>query len=142
MGKIKYIAALIIAVACIGLQQGRADSVTYYLTQGTPGISGYTGPYATVAVNRTDSTNATITFTSLTANGKTYLFGATSSVAINVNASSWKLGAITGSNSGTGFTPGTTLTAGPGISTDLEFLIKQSIALPALATRRAVSVSP
>jgi hypothetical protein len=114
MGKIKYIAALIIAVACIGLQQGKADSVTYYLTQGNPGISGYTGPYATVAVNRTDSTNATITFTSLTANGKAYLFGAASSVAINVNATSWKLGAIAGSNSGTGFTPGIYSNGGSG----------------------------
>jgi hypothetical protein len=102
MGKIKYIAALLIAVGCVGLQQAKADLVTYYLTQGNPAISGYTGPYATVAVNKTDFTHATITFTSLTGSGNIYLLGGGLSVAVNVNATSWTLGTITGSNSGTG----------------------------------------
>jgi VPDSG-CTERM motif len=106
MGKIKYIAVLLIAVACVGLQQAKADLVTYYLTQGNPAISGYTGSYATVTVNRTDSTHATITFISLTTGGNIYLMGDLASVAVNVNAASWTLGAIKGSNSDTGFTPG------------------------------------
>jgi len=118
MGKIKYIGALLIAVACIGLQQVNADSVTYYLTQGNPAISGaisgYTGPYAAVAVDRTDSTHATLTFKSLTGNGNIYLFGSASSIAVNVNATLWKLGPITGSNSGTGFTPGIFSNGGSG----------------------------
>jgi len=114
MGKIKYIAALLIAVACVGLQQAKADLVTYTVTQGNPAISGYTGPYGTVAVIRTDSTHATITFTSLAASGNIYLFGGASSVAVNVNATSWKLGPITGSNSGTGFTPGIYSNGGSG----------------------------
>ncbi len=114
MGKIKYIAALLIAVACVGLQQAKADLVTYYISQGNPAISGYTGPYGTVAVNRTNSTHATITFTSLTANGNIYLFGGGSSVGVNVNATSWTLGTITGSNSGTGFTPGIYSNGGSG----------------------------
>jgi len=36
MGKIKYIAALLIAVACVGLQQAKA--VTDTVTQGNPPI--------------------------------------------------------------------------------------------------------
>lgn len=102
MGKIKYIAALLIAVACGGLQQTRADSITYYLTQGTPAITSHTGPYATVVVNRADFTHATIRFTALTGNGNIYMLGGASSVAVNVNATSWKVGTITGSNSDTG----------------------------------------
>jgi hypothetical protein len=106
MGKIAYIAALLIAAACVGLQQAKADLVTYYLSQGNPGISGYTGSYATTTVNRTDSTHATITFTSLTIGGNIYLMGDRASVAVNVNAASWTLGTIKGLNSGTRFTPG------------------------------------
>jgi VPDSG-CTERM motif len=38
MGKIKYIAALLIAVACVGLQQAKADLVSNTVTQGNPTI--------------------------------------------------------------------------------------------------------
>ena len=114
MGKVKYIAALLVAVACVALQQAKADSITYYVGQGNSAVSGYTGPYASVTVNRTSSTGATITFNSLTSTGNIYLFGSESSVAVNVNAFSWKLGTITGSNSGTGFTPGIYSNGGSG----------------------------
>jgi VPDSG-CTERM motif len=114
MGKVKYIAALLIAVACVGLQQAKGDLINYTITIGNPAASGYAAPYATVTVNRTSSTAATITFTSLTANGNIYLFGSKASVAVNVNAFSWKLGTITGSNSGTGFTPGIYSNGGSG----------------------------
>jgi hypothetical protein len=106
MNKIKYIAAVLIAVAGFGLPQAKADTFSFNISVGNPAISGYPGPYASVLVNRTDSTHATITFTSLTAAGNQYLFGDGSSVAVNVNASTWTLGTITGSNVGTGFTPG------------------------------------
>jgi len=59
-----------------------------------------------VLVNRTTTTTATITFTSLINSGNIYLFGDGSTVAVNVNAASWTLGTITGSNVGTGFSPG------------------------------------
>ena len=106
MGKIKYIAALLIAVACVGLQQAKADLISFNLSVGNSAISGYTGPYASVTVNRTSSMTATITFTSLTNSGNIYLMGDGSSVAVNVNATSWTLGTITGSNAGAGFSPG------------------------------------
>jgi hypothetical protein len=38
MGKIKYIAAILIAVACVGLQQAKAAFVTNPVTQGNPPI--------------------------------------------------------------------------------------------------------
>jgi VPDSG-CTERM motif len=114
MGKIKYIAALLIAVACIGLQQGKADSISFNLSVGNSAISGYTGPYASVTVNRTSGTTATITFTSLTNSGNIFLMGDGSSVAVNVNAASWTLGTITGSNAGAGFSPGPYSNSGSG----------------------------
>jgi len=112
--KIKYIAAGLIAIAGLGLQQAKADSITFNLTVPNAAISPYAGPYVSVTVNRTSSTTATITFTSLTAAGKAYLMGDGASVAVNVNATSWTLGTITGSNSGTGFSPGPYSNGGSG----------------------------
>jgi hypothetical protein len=114
MGKIKYIATLLIAVACVGLQQAKADSISFNLSVGNSAISGYTGPYASVTVNRMSVTTATITFTSLTNSGNICLMGGGSSVAVNVNAAKWMLGTITGSNSGIGFTPGIYSNGGSG----------------------------
>jgi hypothetical protein len=106
MNKIKYIAAVLIAIAGVGLQQAKADTISFNLTVGNAAIAGNPGPYATVTVNRTDTTHATITFTSLTNGSNIYLFGDGSSVAVNVNATSWTICDFTASNTGTGFTPG------------------------------------
>jgi hypothetical protein len=57
---------------------------------------------------------ATITFASLTNGGNIYLMGDGGTVAVNVNATSWTLGTITGSNAGTGFTPGPYSNGGAG----------------------------
>jgi len=114
MDKIRYIAALLIAVASVGLQQAKADTFSFNLGVGNPAISGYPGPYVSVTVNLTNSTHATITFTSLTAAGNIYLMGDGSSVAVNVNATSWTLTNVTGLNSGTGFTPGPYSNGGSG----------------------------
>src|SRR5262249_39532155 len=86
--------------------QAKADVISFDLTSGNSAISGFTGPYAHVDVNRTTPTMATITFTSLTNSGNIYLLGDGGSVGVNVNATSFTLGAISGSNAGTGFTPG------------------------------------
>jgi hypothetical protein len=95
-------------VLTLGAGSARADFGFDLVTgnNGSPGISGYTGPYAHVNVHLTDSQDATVTFTSLTNSGNIYLMGDGGSVAVNVNASSWTLGTITGSNAGTGFNPG------------------------------------
>src|SRR5262249_44946398 len=83
--KIKYIAALLVGIAGLGLQQAKADIFTFNLTSPNPAISPYPSPYVLVTVNRTSSTTATITFTSLTTGGFTYLMGDGGSVGVNVN---------------------------------------------------------
>jgi len=109
MNKIKYIAAALVALAGLGLQQ--ADAIQYTLSSGNPGLTGpgFTGPYATVDVIRTDSTHATVTFNSLsqTIGGNTYVYlmGDGSSGAVNVNAGTWTISGLAGSNSYPGFTP-------------------------------------
>jgi VPDSG-CTERM motif len=103
MNKIKYIAAVLIAIAGLGLQQAKGDTISFDLTVSN---FGFTGPYAHVVVNRTTTTTATITFTSLTNSGNIYLMGDGSTVALNVNATTFTAGTVTGSNAGTGFTPG------------------------------------
>ncbi len=60
----------------------KADPIT--LNTGNAGISGFPGPYATVDVNRTSSTMATITVTGLTQGGFTYLIGNGGSIGLNV----------------------------------------------------------
>ncbi len=88
---------------------------TFDLDAGNTAIAGYTGPYANVNVHWVDSDTAIITFTSLCTGGgdppctvgdQIFLMGDGGSVAVNVNATSWTLSAISGSNSGVGFTPG------------------------------------
>jgi VPDSG-CTERM motif len=112
MNKLKYIAAVLIAIAGFGLQQAKAFESD--LSVGNSGISGFAGPYAHVSITLTSSTTATVTFTSLTNNGNIYLMGDGGSVALNVNAASFSVGPIVGTNAGTGFTPGPLTFAGGG----------------------------
>jgi hypothetical protein len=120
MKKLKYLAAVLIAITGLGLQQAKA--VTYTLSVGNTALTnaGFTGPYGTVSVTL-DATHtiATVVFTASTQtiNGTTYkyMFGDGSSAAVNVNAQSWTLGAVTGTCVGcTGFTPGAYTNAGSG----------------------------
>jgi hypothetical protein len=113
MNKLKYIAAVLIAIAGFGLQQ--ADAFTSQLNVGNPAISGFTGPYGTVTITLVNSTTATVTFTSNTVAGNIYLFGDGGSVALNVNATTFSVSGISGSNTGTGFTPGPYTFAGAGV---------------------------
>jgi len=103
----KFAMLLVCAVFMASIaQSAKADSITFDLTLGNSAISGFPGPYASVLVNRTSTTTATITFTSLLNSGHIYLFGADGAVGVNVNATAFALGPITGSNGGTGFSPG------------------------------------
>ena len=81
---------------------------------GNSGLSGYAGPYAQADIHLDSGTSATITFTSYTNSGNIYLFGDGGSVALNVNAESWVLGTVTGTNAGSGFSPGPYSDAGAG----------------------------
>ena len=114
--KITNVTKWVVVIACAGfmgftVEPAKADFI-FNLSTGNPAISGLPGPYATVDVNLVDATHATITFTSLTNSGNIYLFGDGSTVGVNVNAASWTLGLVTGSNAGTGFTPATFSNAG------------------------------
>jgi protein with PEP-CTERM/exosortase system signal len=87
MKKLKYIAPILIALACLGLQHAKADSIDYTLvTSNSPGTLG-AGPFGTVHVDLTAGV-ATITFTAQSG----YLFVDGGSVAVNVNASAWTIG--------------------------------------------------
>jgi len=102
-------AILIIAGALLLLLNplsSKADTVSYTVGIGNSDISGYSPPYAEILVNLTDSTHATITFTSDVVEGNIYLMGDGSAAAVNVNATSFTLGPVTGTNAGTGFSPG------------------------------------
>jgi len=93
----------------------RADTIQYQLTIANPAISLYLGPYADVLVDRTSSTTALITFTSLSNGANTFLFGDGGSAAVNVNATTWTVGSFSGSNAGIGFTAGAFSDAGSGV---------------------------
>jgi len=101
MNKLKYLAAVAIGIACLGLQHAKADVFTSDLGHGNPDLSGFTGPYGTVTITLVNSTTATVTFTSNTVGGNTYLFGDGSAVALNVNATSFSVSGVsaTGPNS-------------------------------------------
>jgi hypothetical protein len=94
----------------------RADTVQIALDTPNSNISGSTGPYAYVTVDLTSSTTATITFTS--ANPTQFLLADGGTAGINVNATTWTLGTVTGSNSnnlaGNTFTPGPYSNGGAG----------------------------
>jgi hypothetical protein len=108
-----WLSSLLSGAAAVALQ-AHADMITYDINVPNTALSGLTGPYATATVDLTSSTMATITFTSLTAAGNIYLLGDGGSVDVNVNAASWTLSNILGSNAGIGFTPGPWSSGGSG----------------------------
>lgn len=90
-----------------------ADSISFLLTTGN--LQAYTGPYATVTIDRTSNTAANVTFTSYNDGSYIYLLGDGGSVALNVNATSFTATNIVGTNSLSGFsTPGPYSVIGPG----------------------------
>jgi PEP-CTERM motif-containing protein len=101
---IVFMAVILIALA--GFTSMAGASLLFVIGLGNPAINSYPSPYANVYVTRTSSTTADIEFFGQSHDGLQYLFGGQGAVAVNVNASSWTLGSITGSNSGVGFTPG------------------------------------
>lgn len=111
--KLSVMAAGALFLLTLGAPKASAD-YTFDLGLGNSAISGFTGPYATVDIQLTDATTATITFTSLTNDGNIYLMGDGGTVGVNVNAASWTLGTITGSNAGTGFSLGPFSNGGAG----------------------------
>jgi len=96
-------AAVLVFLLAAGAPRAMADSIiTYAVGAPISALSPYTGPYATVEVDLTSSTTATITFTSLTNGGNIYLLGDGGTADLNVNGS-YTLGTVTESSSISGF---------------------------------------
>ncbi|HLK49976.1 MAG TPA: PEP-CTERM sorting domain-containing protein [Bryobacteraceae bacterium] len=104
-GRLPLMAAGAVLLLTLGASKASADYI-FDLNLGNSAISGYLGPYANVDIGLIDSTHAIVTFTSYTNNGNIYLMGDGGTVGVNVNAASWNLSNITGSNAGTGFAQG------------------------------------
>jgi protein with PEP-CTERM/exosortase system signal len=94
MNKLKYIAAVVTALAGFGLQQAKADFVST-LNVGNSAISGFPSPYGTVNVSLSGDT-ATITFTA----ASVYSFGGAQAIDVNVNGG-FTTGTITDNGAGT-----------------------------------------
>lgn len=77
----------------LGIGSASADTI-YTLNLANSGLP-YTGPYASADVHLTNSTHATVTFTSDTTNGITFLLAGQGAAGVNVNAASWTLSNIT-----------------------------------------------
>lgn len=102
--------ATLMLLLTFGASSARADTITYSLDVGNSAVTG-TGPFASVMVDLTSSTTATLTYDSLTNGGFIYLLLDGSSADANINATSFTVTNIVGTNSlgkgsGPGFTPG------------------------------------
>jgi PEP-CTERM motif-containing protein len=101
---IVFMAVALIALA--GFSSMAGASLVFVLGQGNAAINSYPAPYGNVSVTRTSGTTADIVFQSFTHDGYVYLFGGNGAVGVNVNATSWTLSALSGSNPNAGFTSG------------------------------------
>jgi PEP-CTERM motif len=101
-----FVLMAITAIALAGFSSMAGATLSFQLGLGNAALSPYPSPYANVDVNWLDATHASITFTGLHTGTYQYLFGDGGSVAVNVNAASFVLGTVTGTNAGVGFTPG------------------------------------
>jgi hypothetical protein len=88
--------AIAFVALALGAPAAHADVFTYTIGVPNTALATKTGPYATVTVDRTSSTTATITFDSLINGGYIYLMGSENSADVNVNATSWTLNNVTG----------------------------------------------
>ena len=108
ISKFLFIAVLLIA------SNAMADTLNLFISVPNTAVNPYPAGYINLLVDRTSSTMATFTFTSMNVAPYIYLMGDGSSVGVNLNATSWTLGAITGSNALAGFSPGPYSDSGSG----------------------------
>lgn len=77
----------------LGVGSASADT-NFTINVPNSALAPYTAPYAEVLVHLTDSTHATVTFTSDTTNGITFLMGTNAAADVNINAASWTIGSF------------------------------------------------
>jgi hypothetical protein len=102
-----------VLLLAFGVSCAFADQI-YTLNVPNAAMSGFTGPFATATVHLVNSTHATVTFDGLDNGGFYYLIGDGSEADVNVNATSFSIAGISGTNSFSGFIPGPYSTPGPG----------------------------
>lgn len=103
------LAAAALVWTFLASSQASADSITFDITSPNAALLGFPSPYASVDINLTSSTTASITFTALTQGGLTYLLGAAQAIDVNVNATTFIV---------TGITPVATLSNGGSSTAD------------------------
>jgi hypothetical protein len=85
MNKLKYIAAVLIGIAGLSLQQAKADTYTYFITtSNSPTYQGINMVQVDVTTNGTK--DAIITFTSQTSGGNIFLMSDGGAAAVNASA--------------------------------------------------------
>jgi hypothetical protein len=109
------ISKVLLLVMCLSFalffaQSASADTITYTLNNSNLGSS-FTGPFATVQVNLTSSTTATITFTA----GTGYVLMDSSIADANVNATSWSISGFSFACGGAGCNGGSGQVNGFGV---------------------------
>jgi len=100
-GKTLLMASLILLAG----RSASADTIQSTLSVGNAGLSGYAGPYATLTIDLTSSTTATITFQT----DPGFLMHGQNAAGVDINATSWSISNLTGTVP-TGF-------SGPSLST-------------------------
>jgi hypothetical protein len=94
------------ALLVMGAAQPASAAMVLSLGIGNAALTGYPGPFATVTVSLVDANHAQITYQSNVVGNNIYLFGDGGMVALNFNGGVDFPAMITGTNAGTGFTPG------------------------------------
>jgi hypothetical protein len=88
MKTLKFVLPILIALACLGLQQAKADTSTFFLTSSN--IGGFNDiKMVQVSITTNGTNQATVSFTSQTANvgGTNYIFMIGASTAFDLNTS-------------------------------------------------------
>jgi hypothetical protein len=84
-----------------GARSASADVFTFDIGIGNAAVSPFPGPYATVTVNRTDSNDATITYTALSNGGFDYAIGHAQAIDLNVTDNGTISASAVGNGTGT-----------------------------------------
>jgi hypothetical protein len=84
------------AVTFVLAPSAQADQITEQLILGNDALSGFPTPFGSVTINRTSTTDASITFTSNLIGTTQYSFGDGGSVALNTNGAVTVTGGVPG----------------------------------------------
>jgi hypothetical protein len=82
------LAGILISTAAVAFSgAAQADVVNFSLDTGNAALSGFPTPFGSVSIDRTSTTTANVTFTSILNSGTQYAFGDGGSTDLNVNGS-------------------------------------------------------